>query len=91
MSEVIGTSSKDKAQQGKYWISSSLNDIEKIIVPFLLEGESNKEIAYRLGMELPTTKYHMRNICDKLGAKNRTHAALIIQKTFYSIGFVFFL
>ena len=81
MNEDIGNSSGQE-KRDKYWISGSLNDIEKVIVPFLLEGESNKEIAYRLGMELPTTKYHMRNICDKLGAKNRTHAALIIQKHF---------
>ncbi len=59
---------------------STLSRAEEQIISYLLQGESNKEIAYQLDMALTTTKYHMRNICQKLGAKNRTHAALMAQK-----------
>ena len=64
----------------KRFLSEELTDMEKVIVSYLLNGEGNKEISYCLGQELTTIKYHMRNICYKLNAKNRTHAALIIQK-----------
>ncbi|MBZ8117739.1 response regulator transcription factor [Roseovarius sp. LXJ103] len=40
-------------------------------------GQSNKEIARDLQMTEVTVKMHMRGICNKMGAKNRTQAAVI--------------
>ncbi len=37
-------------------------------------GETNKEIAARLGIELSTVKNHVHNVLDKLGARRRTEA-----------------
>ena len=46
----------------------------------LLGGISNKEIARALGVEVVTVKKHVGNICRKLGARNRTQAALCLTE-----------
>ena len=51
---------------------------EKDVADLLMTGASNKEICRALKIELVTTKLHMRNLCRKLKAKNRTHAAIIL-------------
>ena len=43
----------------------------------LCEGMTNKEIARELHLGEVTIKTHMRALCSKLGARNRTHAAMI--------------
>ena len=43
-------------------------------------GQSNKEIARALDLQVVTIKLHVRGICNKLGAKNRTQAALFAQQ-----------
>ena len=45
-----------------------------------MQGASNKEIARELGLQEVTVKLHVRGVCRKLGAKNRTQAAMIAQK-----------
>jgi len=40
-------------------------------------GRMNKEIAQSLGLSLVSVKMHVRAICGKLSAKNRTQAALL--------------
>ena len=40
-------------------------------------GETNKAIAGNLGISLDTVKKHSQNIISKLGARSRTHAAII--------------
>lgn len=49
---------------------------EKQVLRYLLRGQPNKEIAADLGLQLVTIKLHVRGICKKLGADNRTQAAL---------------
>ncbi|MCK5285416.1 MAG: response regulator transcription factor [Alphaproteobacteria bacterium] len=46
------------------------------VLSYLAKGESNKEIANALGLQVVTVKLHVRGICQKLEAKNRTQAAL---------------
>ncbi|WP_366655863.1 response regulator transcription factor [Fodinicurvata sp. EGI_FJ10296] len=55
---------------------STLTRKEDDVVRHLLLGMSNKEIARCLGVEEVTVKLHVKNICRKLDARNRTHAAL---------------
>jgi DNA-binding NarL/FixJ family response regulator len=43
----------------------------------LSAGKPNKIIAYEMSICETTVKVHMRHIMQKLGAKNRTHAALL--------------
>ena len=43
------------------------------------EGKSNKEIARDLDLQEVTVKLHVKTMCRKLGARNRTHAAMIAR------------
>lgn len=56
--------------------ASSLTAREREVLDLLTKGLSNKEIARRLDLQEVTIKLHVRGICRKLGAKNRTQAAL---------------
>ncbi len=58
----------------------SLSAREKEVLSYLVNGDANKEIAARLDLQVVTVKLHVRGICRKLGAKNRTQAALIAQE-----------
>jgi two-component system, NarL family, nitrate/nitrite response regulator NarL len=60
--------------------SFNLTPREGDVLEFLIKGASNKEIANALGLQIVTVKLHVRGICRKLGAKNRTQAALIATK-----------
>lgn len=53
---------------------------EREVLGFLLRGASNKEIARALDVQVVTVKLHVRGLCRKLGAANRTQAALKAQK-----------
>lgn len=55
----------------------SLTPREQEVLSFLMDGAANKEIARALDLQVVTVKLHVRGICKKLGAKNRTQAALI--------------
>jgi DNA-binding NarL/FixJ family response regulator len=46
----------------------------------LCKGHSNKEIARELDLQEVTIKLHVRTLCRKLEAKNRTQAALIAKE-----------
>ena len=46
----------------------------------LCAGQANKEIARDLALREPTIKLHVKLICRKLGARNRTHAAMIARE-----------
>jgi LuxR family maltose regulon positive regulatory protein len=52
----------------------SLTDTELRIIGWLAEGHSNKVISEKSHIAISTTKWHLRNIYDKLDAKNRTEA-----------------
>jgi len=49
---------------------------ETDVLSYLVEGASNKEIANALELQIVTIKLHVRGICRKLNANNRTQAAL---------------
>ena len=56
---------------------TGLSRREMQILDSLCAGRQNKEIAHMFGIQEVTVKMHMRSIITKLGAKNRTHAAMI--------------
>jgi two-component system nitrate/nitrite response regulator NarL len=41
-----------------------------------VEGDSNKAIANRLGITEATVKVHLKSLLRKIGAANRTQAAI---------------
>ncbi|HOO80960.1 MAG TPA: response regulator transcription factor [Alphaproteobacteria bacterium] len=59
---------------------------EQEVLKHLTTGASNKEIANHLGLKVVTVKLHVRGICRKLEAKNRTQAALIARENGLALG-----
>jgi DNA-binding NarL/FixJ family response regulator len=52
--------------------SDELTERERDVLELLVQGvTSNRELAERLVVTENTVKYHLRNILDKLHAKNR--------------------
>ncbi len=59
--------------------ATSLTDRELQVLHGVCDGLQNKEIAHRFGISEVTVKMHVRAIISKLGARNRTHAAMIAR------------
>lgn len=47
------------------------------ILELIVEGHKNEEISQKLYITLDTVKTHVRNILNKMGASDRTHAAVL--------------
>ena len=54
-----------------------LTAAEILVLRQIAEGNANKEIARKLSLSEETVKGQVRNILSKLGAKDRTQAAMI--------------
>jgi DNA-binding NarL/FixJ family response regulator len=57
-------------------IAPQLSPREKLILRCLVEGDSNKRIARKLDIAEGTVKVHIKAILRKIGAHNRTQAAI---------------
>ncbi len=57
-------------------LAEPLSDREEEILALLAQGLSNREIAARLCLAEGTVKNYISTILQKLGARDRTHAAL---------------
>ena len=55
----------------------ALTPAEIRVLRLIADGSANKEIAEQLSISEETVKGQVRNILSKLGAKDRTHAAMI--------------
>jgi two-component system, NarL family, nitrate/nitrite response regulator NarL len=60
--------------------TASLTAREREIVVLIEEGLSNKEIATRLQIELPTVKNHVHHVLDKLAVSRRAEAAALVRE-----------
>ncbi|MEN0000654.1 MAG: response regulator transcription factor [Pseudomonadota bacterium] len=58
-------------------LSKLLSEREFQVLGGLCRGLSNKELARELDLQEVTIKLHVKTLCRKLDAKNRTHAAMI--------------
>lgn len=58
---------------------ASLTRRETDVLRGICAGKSNKEIARDLELQEVTVKLHVKTLSRKLGAKNRTHAAMIAR------------
>ena len=59
---------------------SARNDLtarELDVLRLIRDGHRNKQIADRLGIAETTVNFHIKNLVDKLGANDRTHAVTI--------------
>ena len=55
----------------------ALSEREIQVLRFVAQGNSNRQAATGLGITEETVKAHMKNICAKLNANDRTHAVTI--------------
>jgi two-component system, NarL family, nitrate/nitrite response regulator NarL len=61
-------------------LAETLTPRELQMLKRLTEGKSNKEIARDLDISEPTVKLHLKTLYRKLGATNRTQAAIIAHE-----------
>jgi DNA-binding NarL/FixJ family response regulator len=61
-------------------IAAKLSKREMEVLGGLCRGLANKEIARELDLQEVTIKLHVKTLCTKLDAKNRTHAAMIAKE-----------
>lgn len=61
-------------------LAEKLTPRELQVLKGLTEGKANKEIARDLEISEPTVKLHMKTLYRKVGAGNRTQAALIARE-----------
>jgi len=58
---------------------ATLSEREVQILSGICHGLQNKEIAHAFDIKEVTVKMHVRSIIRKLGARNRTHAAMLAR------------
>ena len=54
-----------------------LTEREREVLALIRDGFRNKQVASRLGISETTVNFHIRNLVQKLGANDRTHAVTI--------------
>lgn len=57
--------------------ASELSTRQQEVMELVAAGKSNKEVARDLGMAVGTVKVHLREIFERLGARNRTEAVTL--------------
>ncbi|MFW8585934.1 response regulator [Rhizobium beringeri] len=76
-SRYISPSMRAKVIETSLFVErTSLTARELEVIGLVAEGLSNKHIARRLNLQEKTIKHHMTEILSKLGASNRTEAAI---------------
>lgn len=59
---------------------AQLSERETEVLRYLCEGLANKEIARRIDLQEVTVKLHVKTLYRKIGARNRTHAAMLAKE-----------
>ncbi len=75
MAEYGGAAAAGDGQQAR------LSPQELRVLQGVACGKTNKEIAWTMSLSEVTVKMHMRSVCTKLRANNRTHAAMIARQS----------
>ena len=68
---------------GEHSLEDALTEREIEVLKMVASGTSNKVIASELALAEPTVKSHLKNIFQKLGANDRTHAVTIAIRRGY--------
>ena len=58
----------------------ALNTRQREVLRLVAEGLSNREIAARTHLSEHTVKGYVEEILERLGARNRVHAAIVATK-----------
>lgn len=75
----------DQGETSETEFTKQLSLRERQVLGGLCRGRSNKEIARELDLQEVTIKLHVRTLCKKLNAKNRTQAALIAKDAGFEV------
>lgn len=71
---------QEEPQEPLNELAKGLSPRELQVLGGLCQGQANKEIARDLNLQEVTIKLHVKTLCRKLDAKNRTHAAMIAKE-----------
>jgi two-component system, NarL family, nitrate/nitrite response regulator NarL len=71
---------KEKSERTQRDKVSWSNPREREVLTIMVEGRSNKEIGRRLDLAEKTIKHHVTNILQKLKARNRGEAVLMVSR-----------
>lgn len=79
-SEVIAAALERERQRRAAWqqLAASLTPREREIIDLAVAGETNKQIAYRLGVSEGTTKVHLNSIFRKLQIASRSELLALV-------------
>jgi DNA-binding NarL/FixJ family response regulator len=58
-------------------LDNDLTPREMEVLRLIRDGHRNKQIAFELAISETTVNFHIKNLVDKLGANDRTHAVII--------------
>lgn len=61
-------------------LAARLTKRELEVLKGLMKGNSNKEIGRDVDLQEVTVKLHVKTLCRKMNARNRTHAAIIAME-----------
>lgn len=70
---------KDATEEQETEFTKQLSRREREVLTGLCRGWANKEIARELDLQEVTIKLHVRTLCRKLNARNRTQAVVIAK------------
>ena len=76
ISPTMSAKVMENSLQGGTSEKNGLTPREREVMDLVAQGLSDKHIGLRLGLQEKTVKHHMTQILSKLGASNRTEAAL---------------
>jgi two-component system, NarL family, nitrate/nitrite response regulator NarL len=71
---------KQKSERTQRDQVAGLTPRERDVLTVLVEGRSNKEIGRRLDLSEKTVKHHVTSILQKLKARNRVEAVLMVAR-----------
>jgi len=69
----------EEVPEAPHPLAQSMSERERQVLDGLCRGLSNKEIARELDLQEVTIKLHVKTVCRKLDARNRTHAAMVAR------------
>lgn len=69
----------ERVEEEAHPLSEILSEREMQVLDGLCRGLANKEIARELDLQEVTVKLHVKTLCRKLDARNRTHAAILAK------------
>ena len=78
--ELLAAGLSDAPPDADHPLADRLTRRETEVLDGLNRGLSNKQIALELSLREVTVKLHVRTLCRKLGARNRTHAVVLARE-----------